>query len=247
MRASTSGVPQIKRPGTPPPVGPAGEFDAGAGAAALAQLATEARDILQYYEEQGVLLIRGGLEFELITNIAFGEGWRAAMDYLDSRMQIAIELQTLTSDVRPGQGTRALGDVQQQTKISGCQLDARLLEPWLNEEVVGAIIRLNEPNVDPDDLPEFRFRIHDRIEESKANAFVAMGGELDAELVADAWHLPMAQRDAPERPVLKQQTPPQLLPGDDEGDEAGDPRDEREEGGPEEENDSPARPSRQVN
>lgn len=203
---------------------PSGDLDAGEGAEALAQLAHEAKAALRYLEEQGILVGRGGIDFDLITNIAFTDGWQKALDYLDMRMQVAIEGQQMSQIVLSGSGSRATTDNLSQVKLVYAQRLARILEPIINEQILARIIRLNVPNVDPDDMPRFRYRVHDRIDPEKAAKFVEWGGALDAEDLADEWNLPMASLDSPDRPMLRKQAAPSPFApsnGPDEEDDEG--------------------------
>lgn len=186
----------------------------GEGAAALAALSAEAREVLRIYEEQGIIIIRGGFEFEMLTEIAFGDGWQKALQYLENKFVVAIKGETLTSEVKDS-GSRAVADVHQATKLTHAQRLARHIEPGISE-LIKRVIEANEGEVDPEDLPAFSFRVHRRSDPEKVEILRKGGAKVAIEPLADEWGIELAPEDAEEGTYLKADAPPQLTPGQDD-------------------------------
>lgn len=244
-RNAFSGVPVVKESlvaAASPLMRAAGGVDPGEGAAALAALSSEAREVLRIYEEQGIIIIRGGFDFELLTDIAFGDGWQAALQYLETKFTVAIKGETLTSEVKDS-GSRAVADVHQATKLTYAQRLARHIEPGVSE-LLKRVIEANEGEVDPEDLPAFSFRVHRRSDPEKVELLARNGAKVAIEPLADEWGIELAPEDAEEGTYL---TPPKATP-------AAAPSDEGERDGrvgrpirrpQDEDQDQPARPTRE--
>lgn len=194
-RSNANGIPIFKDK-TPAPmqVPIAGEIDQGAGREAMLEILAEAKELLRIYDQTGVMVCRGGMDLELLTNKTALDGWKGALDYLDSQIQIYIEGQHLTSEVKES-GSRALGDTHQLTKIAYARRNAAVVEDTF-DRLLRVLCEQNFPSVDPDDLPHFRLGIHEVLEVDKVQAAYGMGARLDADRIAKKWHLPLAALDA---------------------------------------------------
>lgn len=198
-RNAITGIPVFKLGGTTGGSVP-GPVDAAQSgkdvAATLSERLSEIELTMRFLREAGALALGRDIDFQNIVNIAFVDGWQAALAYLEERITISIEGQVLTSSTGTdgGGGSRALGDVHANTKVEGAKETARLLAPQLSEQVLQRVIRQNFPGeIDPDDLPMFRFRIEDRIDEGRLTVFINSGGKVDGLPVAEDWGIPLPE------------------------------------------------------
>lgn len=206
-RGSANGIPKFVDK-TPAPIAPiAGEISGGDGKRAMQAILQEAQDLLRVYEKTGVMVCRGGVDLELLTNVAGMSGWREALDYLDQQIQVYVEGQHLTSEVRQSGGSRALGDTHQQTKIAFARRNALMAESVF-DSLLRTLCQQNFGEVDPEDLPHFRLGLHEIVEVDKAQAAYAMGGRLDGAAIAEKWHIPLADLDADPATVWQQKAAP---------------------------------------
>lgn len=210
-----------------------------AGGAEMAQFEVDVRRAIRVMEEQGVVIVSGGMDFDTIHFPSSVVGWESVLNYLDRQLQIGIEGQHLTSAEGEHGGNRALGEVQERTKMEVVAHVARHVEPSMNRLARKIIeVNLGPEAFDPEDIPIWRFRIVNEFSWEKAKAFTDMGGILDAQEMADDAPLPMVTGDDPPGPVLKLQQPAPMLKTAVDGDkEAGpglaptDPQDAGADGG----------------
>lgn len=219
MRDAANGIPKIRETG-PPALGSVGEIDGGEGGSVMAQMTAEVVGVLKRLERDGVLILRAGLDLELLKNESFGENWLRGLEHVNDEMQTAIEGQLLTSGEGKQGGSRAMGDTHQATKMAYAQRLARKLEPIIDRQVLKRVLEVNLGEVDPEDIPGFRFNIHSRVELDKLKAIVDMGGRVAAEPVADQWNVTLAAEDAEPGTVLERRALPALRPA---GSPAGNP------------------------
>jgi len=162
------------------------------GQKVMVELTQQVAQSLRLLEEYGALVVRAGMDAELITNEAYSKGWEAALDYCDKAMQIRIEHSHLTTELNSdSQGSRAIGEVQQTSKQMMVRRICRYVADVAERDIFHRVLYANMPGLDPDDLPQLVFRVVDRVDPTRAAAFKALGGRLDLEAVGEDWGLPL--------------------------------------------------------
>jgi hypothetical protein len=192
-----------------------------AGKAAMKQAISEARETMRILKEYGVVIVRGGYDFELKTTPGFSDGWGKFLEMLRLEMVIGVEGQHLTAAVGSHGGSRATADVQAASKLDRVRNFGRHADAPINE-LIRRWMQLNfKEQPDPDDVSVWGFHLHDPINEAHARVFLDYGGELDAEECASRWgDLPVDPKWIETGGVLKLQpkaTPP---PGPDSAGDA---------------------------
>jgi Protein of unknown function (DUF935) len=211
--------------------------------AITAQLYQDIQVALRFKKEAGALVIPGNYTFKENLKVESARGWQEALEYQRTQLQIAIEGQTLTSSVGVDGGSRALGDVHQATKLENCKALASMLGPQIGG-IFHDIINVNIPSADPEDLPEFVFRIMRRVDKEKLVIFLNAGGEADLTQTAEDFGIPLPALDeegVPLGPVLRGQSAFAALPSSSLPSET----DPREGSPPSDSADDSAEPSRQ--
>jgi hypothetical protein len=202
-RNALSGVPVLKEslPSAASPLLSQGKIDAGQGSATLAAIVQEAKEVIRLYEEQGILVVRGGFDYDVLTNIATSKGWQEALNYIETKFVVAIRGETLTSDVGDS-GSRAVADVHQSTKLTYAQRLARHIEPTISQ-MLALVVEANEGEIEPEDLPIFSFRVHKRSNPEHVELLRRGGAKVAIEPLADEYGIELAPPDADESEYLK--------------------------------------------
>lgn len=196
FRAAVSGVPVMKE-GLSVGSGFASSPGEGDDAAKMAAFRAEAQRVLDVYDEAGILLLRGGVDLELFTNVAYSSGWLEALKYWDHKLEIAVRGEMLTTTVEDTGGAFAASKTHQASKRNrSCRLAASVIEPVINRDVLPLILAMNVlaaggGQLDPGDLPRFTLGINSQVDLARARSFVDMGGELDSVRVAESLNLPI--------------------------------------------------------
>lgn len=141
-------------------------------------------------EEDGVLGVRRGFEVAIERNPDFVTGCLAAMKASADVLRVAIEGQTLTATNDGATGSRALGDVHQQTKIERARAVGAVLAGQARALLeVGARATFGPAVVDK--LPRFAFNISEAPDAAKVTAVQQLGGNVDVERMAELWRVPL--------------------------------------------------------
>lgn len=190
MRNATSGVPVFKDKSNAVLQGlMPGQAE---GTKVAVELGQQVRQSLQMLEEYGALVLRAGMDAELIVNEAYGKGWEGALDLCNKAMQVRIEHSHLTMELKSdSSGSRAIGEVQESSKDMAVRWLCRYVTDAAERLLFHPALSANFPGLDPDDLPRLVFRVTDRIDPTRATAYKALGGRLDLEAVAEDWGLPV--------------------------------------------------------
>lgn len=185
-----------------------------------------------------------GSDEELIVNYpppGVGDGLVSAIEYCNAEMLKGLSIpQTLfagTGSSGEG-GSNALGKAHERTFGENVDKIGRALEDCIDENILWRLAEWNFPNVQPDEVPHYRFAPYapedgmaalERLKTAKE-----MGVEILVDEVYDAAGAERPAEDTPEEDVIggKSETPPALAPGasqkpEDDVDEDGKPIDKK--------------------
>lgn len=156
---------------------------------------SEVREIVDYLNSHNILIETGGFSVELLTDVNFGEGWIAAMKYIDESISLTIATESLSFQESQF-GARAQAIVHDRAGTRTAIADALIRDSWINEGLIDKILRVNfGTDIDPSDKPKFRSRVRRETTIEQVKAFVDMGGEADADRVAVEFGVPIADED----------------------------------------------------
>lgn len=209
FRAAVSGVPVLKE-GLSVGQGFASSPGEGDDSAKMAAFRAEAQRVLDVYDEAGIFLLRGGVDLDLSTNVAYSSGWLEALKYWDHKLELAIRGEMLTTTVEDTGGAFAASKTHQASKRNrSCRLASTVIEPVIND-VLPMILSMNVladggSQIDPEDLPTFALGINSQVDLVRARGFVDMGGQLDSVRVAESLNLPIFDTETSTGEPLRRQ------------------------------------------
>jgi hypothetical protein len=184
------------------------------GQAAMNKAMAEAQQMMGMLREYGVIIVRQGYEFKIVTTPGYSDGWGRFVDLLQMELTVGIQGQHLTQSLGEHGGSRATADVQAQTKVDQVRHLARSIEPIINTFVARWLACNFGESVDSDDVSHWSFKILDPLDPAKLRTFLDYGGEADAEEVAERWgDIPVDQAWLAAGGTLKLAPPPPKPPG----------------------------------
>jgi len=173
----------------------------GDGAKAMSEVVAELTDALDFLNSNNVLVQSGGWNLEMITDLAFSQGWLQALEYVDDAIQTSIVGETLTSDAGD-RGTQALGTVHAGVRSDYAIDDASYLEDVV-DIFLEKMIRANFADVDPADLPKFHSHVKTRLDLTDVRSLYDMGAPVDGDRVAELASVPLNKGESDEPLILQ--------------------------------------------
>jgi hypothetical protein len=161
---------------------------------AMEAITDDIRDAIDYFNVHNIWLQVGGYRMELLTDVAFSEGWVGAMNYIDDAMSLAVATESLSFQ-EAQYGSRAQSVVHDRSGMRTAITDARFRDNWINEQLIRKLVETNYGDVDPGDMPKFRSKVRREVSLDQIKTFVDMGGETDADKVALEFSIPPVEDD----------------------------------------------------
>jgi phage gp29-like protein len=158
---------------------------------AMESIKTELRDVLDLLNKNNILIERGNWTLDFVSDVSFSSGWQQALDALDKKLMLAVATDLLSFD-EAQHGSRAQATVHRTTAIDTARMDARFLESVINDQLLDVALEANHGEIDPEDKPRWRSKIHNRLTMEGAQALFDMGAPLDGSRLAEEWGVPLA-------------------------------------------------------
>lgn len=174
------------------------------------KVASELSTMLDRLNAHNILMELNGWSIEFLTDISLTDSYAKINEIFDTKKRTAIVLQNLTSEIR-GFGSRAAAEQHAEILQSVWMSDAEEECDWYNDGIIRPLLAINFGAVDSEDCPKFRSKIFSRPDVALAQAYVAMGGELDGRRLASTWNLPAHFEDDDSPVVLKKPMAPALM------------------------------------
>ena len=186
----------------------------------MADLDGELRRVIEAVRKHGVLLDYGGWTVGLADQSQQLKGLAEFHQFVAEQIYRALAGQNLSGKVEGG--SFAAAQSHALTLEQWQMADARQLQEWVNDQLIGPAIRLNFGAVSELDFPRWRPKILKRVDPNRAKVFAGLGGYLDGGQLAESWGLPAVDpRNVDPEAILVGGRPVPVVAGSVEEEESG--------------------------
>jgi hypothetical protein len=173
-------------------------------AKSVTEIAAEFGQVMKLFQESGILVQRNGWEVDLSGEVAYADGWKEPLAYLDRMMALCLTGDTLSLSAGTV-GSKAAADTKSEELTERCVTDGQEISGWINEQLLGDAYRLQFPDPDPDDFALFSFKLGHEVDLDAAKWLFLSGARLDGKKIADEFGVPLIIDEQPGDVVLEKQ------------------------------------------
>lgn len=196
-----------------------GAVQAQSGGDRFSQLLSEVEEIRTVLSQYNVLVQTADVMAELKSDINFAEGWQKALEYLDTKLSLAITGQNLTMQV-DNRGARAAAQVHKDILSNYAAMDSHIPASIINDKVIPWFLAVNVAgDIAPEEMPRLAYLVAEPLDVESAKMIFDMGAVVDGAVLARRFNVPVLKSESdksdPDSIPLKKQEPPKTLaPGE---------------------------------
>lgn len=182
----------------------------------MERIVEEVRGIVDTLAQNNILIQRGRLAVELLSNVSFADGWKTALDYLDKCITLLIIGENLSMYVG-AKGSHAAADAQIQGVLKQyVRRDAATCRGVINDQLIRYMLEVNFGPQKPDEMPKVEFEVDQEVNLEAARFLFESGATLDVASIGRKFGVPVVKEGDPEAHGaihLKKQDPPPVDTG----------------------------------
>lgn len=184
------------------------------GSAAATDLPNELATVLRVLTSNNVLIEQAGWSLSVESQAEAAKTTREMLDFLDTRLRMAIVGQNLSGQVK--EGSFAAAQAQMTVLEDLVKSDGRQLAEWINDGILRRVIVLNFGEVDEEDLPRWQPKVFAKVDREDVRLAHELRIPLDGKRLADALKVPALWEPGPDDELIQkpEMTEAMIPPGE---------------------------------